>query len=1817
MGDEKKTKAQLVRELNTLRRRIVELEQRESAQAEALLHDDEERYRMIAEYTYDWEYWRAPGGKIVYTSRSCERITGYRAEEFVEDSIFLNTIIHPDDLPAVEQHNALVQQREDEHTVHELEFRVIRKDGKERWIGHTCRSIHRADGTSLGRHATNRDITERKQAEETIRSLARFPSENPDPVLRVDRDGNLLYANEAAFALLTDWKLEMGQPVPESLVEPTTKTFETQMMQTVDIRCGEHIFSFAVAPVPGDEYANLYARNVTERVRAEERTRKLNRIYAVLSDVNQTIVRVRETKVLLEQICRIAVEKGGFRLAWIGLVDPQTIEARPVAYAGVIDNYLEKLCIVLNDDESGVEPAASALRTGERVIANDIENDQRMAPWREDAMRPGYRASAAFPLIVSGEVRGALSLYASEPGFFDDAEIKLLDEMALDVSFALEYAEQETHRKRAEESLRWSETALKKAQQVSHVGSWTWHIQTGRLEWSDEMYRIFGIEKEIFSGDLSEVIGRAIHPDDRAAVEQSNRSVIQNKKPIPLEYRVIRPDGTVRTLWAEAGELILDEAGKSQTLTGIVQDITEHKQAEEALRKSEALFHSLVESLPQNVFSKDLQGRFTFANQRYCATEEKSLDDILGQTDFDLHPPDLAAKYRSDDLRVMETGQIVDVVEEHQPIDGNKSYVQVIKAPLYDGQGDVAGVLGIFWDITERKRVEEALRKSEAQLSNAMKIARLGYWEYDVVSDSFTFNDHFYSIFRTSVEREGSYEMSSARYTERFVHPDDRPVVAIEIQKTLEATDPLYSRQFEHRMLYSDGEIGYIAVRFFIEKDDQGRTIKTFGANQDITERKQTEEALKHQATMLDLAPASITVHDLDGRFLYANERTLELHGYTRSEFMAMTIHQIDVPASKELIAERIELLKRIGATTFEVAHYCKDGSSFPLDVAVRIVEWGGQTVILSIGKDITERKQAEEALRLRMEQLSAISQASQAVAVSLDLSRVLAEVVTLAGKVTESDYASVILVDESGRVSGGFEDLTGVPTIDYRARPKGFTGWIARSRLPVLVDEIDKAGVVKPKIAAGAPRTANPLLTEKGIKSFAGLPLVVEERIVGVLYLYSLQTGAFHDQVFLLTAFANQAAIAIEKARLYEAVRKELAERKQAEKFLRDSETRLKRAQEIARLGSWIYDLSGRLSWSDETYRIYGVSPDTFTLTNESFIRLVHPDDRAAVQVCVNAYRSGKQPDDLEFRVILPDGSVRVISGRGEIVYDAEGQPIHIAGTAQDITERKQTEEALKQRALQLLLLNDISRRVASVMDPDKLLETTASLIYESFGYEHVGIFIIDPQSKNDLVMKAKAGVYTSRFPVDYRLKLGQGMIGWVALYGRRLLANDVSTEMRFQDPFDDQTIKAELSVPIQSDQGVIGVIDIQSRQQDAFGENDVIVVETLSDVLAVAMHNIRLYRELEAYSGILSQAVEDRTVELKRVKEHVEAILDCSPDGLLVLSTAGKIQTANPAFYEMYDHGIDDITNTPLTDLYDTDQIGVVTDALSDVLRTGKSRRVSLIARRQDGTTFDADVALAPVMDNEIVSGIVCSIRDISALKEVERMKDAFVSNVSHELRTPIASMKLNHDLIARNPDRQSIYIGRLKREIDRLNTLIEDLLRLSRLDQVRDTLHLEPVDLNDLAAQYVEDRLPIAESKQLEMSFNKLPRLPLVQADAGLLGQALSILITNALNYTPSGGLISVRAEKSTADGRRWAGISVADTGPGITPDELPHLYKRFHRGKVGRDSGSPGTGLGLAIASEIIDLHHGRITVSSKGVPGQGTTFTLWIPIESET
>jgi len=318
---------------------------------------------------------------------------------------------------------------------------------------------------------------------------------------------------------------------------------------------------------------------------------------------------------------------------------------------------------------------------------------------------------------------------------------------------------------------------------------------------------------------------------------------------------MVTPDGRV---WDERGEPVFDENGDVIGVVEIAQDITERKQVEDAYKASEFKYRALIEHSSDVVFCVDRNGEYKFVNQVFASTFDKTPDFFLGKTFWDIYPKEHADQRQAANDRVFATGesQSLEVVV---PLPDRTLYFIAKANPVKDETGKVVLNLTHATDITDRKLAEEALQESEAKLSNALQMAHAGHWEYDVDRDLFTFNDNFYRIFRTTAAAVGGYQMSSRDYARKFCHPDDLAVVANETRAAIESTDPNYSRQMEHRILYADGEAGVITVRFFIVKDPQGRTIKTYGVNQDITERKELEERIRQVRSDLLFAVS----HDL------------------------------------------------------------------------------------------------------------------------------------------------------------------------------------------------------------------------------------------------------------------------------------------------------------------------------------------------------------------------------------------------------------------------------------------------------------------------------------------------------------------------------------------------------------------------------------------------------------------------------------------------------------------------------------------------------------------------------------------------------------------------------------------------------------------------------------------------------------------------------------------------------------------------------------------------------------------------------------------
>ncbi len=229
---------------------------------------------------------------------------------------------------------------------------------------------------------------------------------------------------------------------------------------------------------------------------------------------------------------------------------------------------------------------------------------------------------------------------------------------------------------------------------------------------------------------------------------------------------------------------------------------------------------------------------------------------------------------------------------------------------------------------------------------------------------------------------------------------------------------------------------------------------------------------------------------------------------------------------------------------------------------------------------------------------------------------------------------------------------------------------------------------------------------------------------------------------------------------------------------------------------------------------------------------------------------------------------------------------------------------------------------------------------------------------------------------------------------------------------------------------------------------------------------------------------------------------------------------------------------------------------------------------------------------------------------LSELDQLKDRFISRISHELRTPLTNIISYLDLLEHGkPEKHAQYLQVLHEQAALLRELIESLLEVTQKSVNAAGVHVAPTDLNQLATSLLAEATPRAAQRGLTLTSTLTPELPFVSADGRLLAQALSKLATNALNYTPAGGTIDLATAEVIDAGVTWITFTIRDSGPGIAPDELAHIFDRFHRGRASANYKTPGVGLGLSISRDILINLEGRLTVDSQ--PGEGATFTAWL------
>lgn len=321
---------------------------------------------------------------------------------------------------------------------------------------------------------------------------------------------------------------------------------------------------------------------------------------------------------------------------------------------------------------------------------------------------------------------------------------------------------------------------------------------------------------------------------------QSLKEKFLNDKKLVFESEMVRKDGAKFPV--EISSYLLTFEGQAACMT-IVRDITEQKKA----KTTSAKLATIVDMLPEILYFKDSAGVYQTINRAFEQFVGQSCEKVIGKTDYELLPSDLAQQCSAGDKALIASGKPLRCEEKYND-NGEERYFDTIKVPLYDEEGNSAGIIGVSREITESKKTAVALQSSREHLLLATELAHLAPWKYHPEAGLFEFSEEFYAIYGTTLEAEGAF-MSPDAYAREFVHPDDAWLVEEEFKKYQAFSGRRYSEKLNHRIIRRDGEVRVITVLINIEKDDSGNVIAWYGANQDITEQKEIETALQRKTS--------------------------------------------------------------------------------------------------------------------------------------------------------------------------------------------------------------------------------------------------------------------------------------------------------------------------------------------------------------------------------------------------------------------------------------------------------------------------------------------------------------------------------------------------------------------------------------------------------------------------------------------------------------------------------------------------------------------------------------------------------------------------------------------------------------------------------------------------------------------------------------------------------------------------------------------------------------------------------------------------------
>jgi PAS domain S-box-containing protein len=741
-----------------------------------------------------------------------------------------------------------------------------------------------------------------------------------------------------------------------------------------------------------------YVQDITERVRAEKQIIQMKRLYATLRQVNQTIVRVKNHDELYQSICDMTVQFGKFSLAWIGLLDDASGEVRPVAASGF--NLAQWPFGVVNIREGEFKDGlvARSIRTSKVVTSDDLGSDNRTKAVQKQFIKHGYHSSAAVPFRLMGKTIGILSLTSRELGLFKaDEEVRLLDEMGLDISFALDTMETEAERKQTDKALRQSEQKFSALFEKSVFATSLSRLPDGVMVDVNEAFeRTFGYTKQEVIGRTSLELG--INPDakGRAQIlaELKEHGSVRNQ-----EMTLKTKSNEVRVFSVNVDLVGIDD---QKYILNTTQDITQRKQAEEQVLAGKAKMDTALNSMTDAVFISDTEGRFINFNEAFATFHKFKNKDECAKT-LSEYPEFLEVFTANGELAALDQWVVsralrgemgVNVEYSLRRKDTGETWVGSYSfAPIRDKDGAITGSVVVGRDITESKLAEQNLRKSEERYRLISENAADVIWVLDPTAGKFTYVS-------PSVEKLRGYTPAEvmAQPISEALTPESLKWVSESIATNLRdflargsGTESFVTKVDQPR---KDGSIVHTEVTTTYLFNQEGQ-VEVIGVSRDITERKRAEEALKHSEERyrhtLDDMLEGCQIIDFDWRYVYVNDAAIKQGHQTREALINHTMMEA-YPGieSSEMFGVLRDCIKNRVVRQMENVFVYPDGAIGYFELSFQPVAEGA--FILSI--DITKRKQAEFEAQRRTEDLILINTLNDAVNRGEDLDGI-AEVFT------------------------------------------------------------------------------------------------------------------------------------------------------------------------------------------------------------------------------------------------------------------------------------------------------------------------------------------------------------------------------------------------------------------------------------------------------------------------------------------------------------------------------------------------------------------------------------------------------------------------------------------------------------------------------------------------------------------------------------------------------------------------------------------------------------------------------------------------------